>query len=308
MAATCVAFGHSFALSEKDVDAVTLTITGGAAPTYRVRFFTGYSGSAWSTYTDVNVTSGGTVSTSIPSPTLSGYSFKGWVESAPSGSNYSSPIASNAVASATVTADKTYYPIFESTADYAYTNSTYYEANVDVAINASSIGSTRLGKRYLGIDGIPNATATWDESRNLLTSSGVYRFSNVTGGAVIERKIGFKPNSDWMNNWGSGCPTFYAYQWDGNGNKSTWLGNNPDANGKFYAYVPYYYSNLIITRSDHDTASFSWNNINQSGDLWIPDDFGGTHYSSTTPVLTMSSTATKDSYSGWNKDSSTWAA
>ena len=296
-------FCDSFALVKKGVQNLSFSIS--ASPTKRLRFYTSHDGSSWSNYSDVVVQEGDSASiSSIPSPSLSGYTFKGWNISVPSSTNYSVTYTSTQISNLTINDDVTFYPILESNTDYAYTNSTYYEAYVDVEINTSSIGSTVLGKRYLGITGIPSPIADWNATRNLVTSSGIYKFVNEGGGANLYRKVGFKPNSNWKGDWGSGTPAFFIHAWiDSSTNTDVFMGNSL-TNDKLYSYIPATYQYLLFVRNDHNNTSINWSNCNQSGDLDLSKSFmNSSHYSKSSIVLEMDGSA---DWNGWSKNNSKW--
>ena len=291
------------ALFENAVDGTSFTIT--AAQTYTVTFYTSYS-SGWGGTTTRQVTSGSAVS-NIPTVSQSGYTFKGWVNATPSNSNYTTYFDT----SSNITSNISLYPILESNVDYAYTNSTYYQANTDVTISSNSIGSTQIGKRYVGITGIPNPVATWNDSRSLYSSSGIYKFvAEQSGAAMIYRKIGFKPNNQWGQNWdGSNGAGFGIYAWDGNGNdESIHLGVS-NGSTTLYTYIHATYYNFKFSRYSSNNTSFAWGN--QSSDLNFDNSQSWNNnstnkYSSSTTVLSMN-------YSGswvdnWGRSNATWVS
>lgn len=296
-------FSHSFAIVKKDAQNLSFLIS--AAPTKRLRFYTGHDGSSWSAFSDVIVPEGESASlSSIPTPSLSGYTFKGWNINVPSSSNYSVTYSSTEVSNLTINDDATFYSILESNTDYAYTNSSYYQAYVDVEINTSSIGATVLGKRYLGITGIPSPIADWNATRNLATSSGIYKFVNEGGGANLYRKVGFKPNNNWKGNWGSGTPAFFIHAWIDSSTSTDVLMGNSLTNDKLYSYIPATYQYLLFVRNDHNNTSIDWSNRNQSGDLDLSNSFmNSSHYSASSIVLEMDGSA---DWNGWTKNNSKW--
>lgn len=284
-----------------------ITISISPISKHTLRFFTTYNGSSWSTYSDKLISDGGSISLSdIPSPSLAGYTFKGWNINIPSSTNYSVTYTNSQVSNLTINNDVTFYPILESNNDYAYTNSTYYEANVDVTISSNSISTTVLGKRYVGITGIPNPIADWNDSRNLVTSSGIYKFVNEGGGANLYRKIGFEPNSNWSTNWGSGTPAFFVHSWIDNSTNVDVLMGNSLTNGKVYCYIPATYQYLLFVRNDHDNASINWDNRNKSADLDLSLTFSdSTKYTSSSIVLQMAGNA---DWNDWGSSNSKWAS
>lgn len=270
-----------------------------------VTFYTSFDGSSWGDEVEKMVFDGGSVD-SIPTVSLSGYTFKGWKKAAPTYSSYAADYSNNQVLAMTFNDDEEFYPVLESNSDYAYTNSTYYQAGVDVTIPTNTIGATRLGKRYCGVDSIPNAVATWDDTRDVYAASGIYKFENVSGGAMLYRKIGFKPNSNWSQNFGSGTPAFFMHLWDG-AEADVKIGNSL-TNGVMYNYIPANAKQFLIRRNDHNQATIDWDHGNKSADLsfdssWWWNSSSTNKYSSSTIVLSMNSDA---SWDNWGSNAATW--
>lgn len=269
-----------------------------------VTFHTAYANNSWDDGTSVGVVPGSTIS-EIPSVSASGYTLLGWKTSAPTFSDYSKTYTQAQLSNLAITEDLEFWPVFESNNDYAYVDSTYYQANVEVTINSNSIGSTRLGKRYIGFEGIPNAVATWDVSRNLYSASGIYKFQNDNGGAMVYRKVGFKPNSSWHANWGSGAANIGIYTWDDSGSVSIHMGSDSTV----YAFIPATYINFKFSRYTHDTSSFTWGN--ESSNLsfdngWWWNNSGTNKYTSSTPTLSMNNWSSW--VNNWEPKDATWVS
>ena len=292
------------ALFENGASGTNFTIE--AAQTHIVSYYN-YSGSSWSVSSTEQVASGNTIS-SAPSISLSGYTFKGWVSAVPSNSNYTSYFNT----SSQINNDLSLYPILESNNDYAYTNSTYYQTGVDVTISSSTIGSTQLGKRYVGIDGIPNPVATWNDSRSLYSASGIYKFVNEGGGAQLYRKVGFKPNSQWGQNWNGTGSGFGIRAW--NDDNSPFTAHMGTSNGvtTLYAYVPATYINFRLHRYSASSSSFVGDgDYNKSANLsfdnsWWWNNSSTNRYTLSTIVLSMNYSS---SWPGeWGSGSATWTS
>ena len=287
-----VAFVSSFsfasAMNTRDASNVSFSI-GGSTPKFNVTFYTSYS-SSWGGTIVVSVNQGSSVSASdIPSISLSGYTLQGWVTVTPSSANYNNPISGSTISSTSVNADISYYPILKSNSDYAYVNSTYYQANVDVTINSNSIGQTLLGKRYVGISGIPNPEASWNDPRSLHSSSGIYKFENSNGAAMIYRKIGITVNNNWGADWDGGAPGIGIYAWQGESNVSIHMGYAGPGQ-TLQAYIPGDYENFKFSRYSHNQTSFVWGN--QSSNLsfdpsWWWGGVQNNHYESDSINLAM---------------------
>ena len=262
------------------------------ASEYRVRFFTGFNGSEWNAYTDVNIESGETITIgNVPSPSLAGYTFQGWVTEAPSNENYNNYVSSSTVGNTTVTEELTYYPVLKSNDKKVYTmvNSvgTYYSLNTDVNINYSSIGSTSLGYKYLGIDnGLPGGSVKFD-NYNLITASGKYQFVESGDNLLINRKIGLKisdTNNDYWFQKSTEKYTLYYFKKNGDVTESdgwTNIVTRNDSSNPFSCnfYIQAWYPQIIFVRLDNTAESPAWNKKwNQSGDITLNGNYTATNY------------------------------
>ena len=257
------------------------------ASEYRVRFYTGYNGTSWDTYTDVNIESGDTITVgNVPSPSLSGYTFQGWVTEIPSNSNYNSVISPSTVANTTVTGELNYYPILKSNDKkvYSMVNSvgTYYSLNTDVTINYSSIGSTSLGYRYVGIEGLPGGSVKFNDY-DLLTTSGQYQFVESGDDLILNRKIGLKISDTESNYWFKETTEKYAlhYYKDDVGSGWTSVVSRSRGGGTFRHdfYIQAWYPKIIFVRINNATNTGSWDNKwNQSGDISLTGGYSATNY------------------------------
>ena len=275
---------------------------------YNVKFYTTFDGSDWSNETTLNVNSGSSVSIGdIPSISLSGYSFEGWVSSVPTSSNYSSTLSSSDISSLTITNDVTYYPILKSSSKVAYTHSNdndyYYALNTDVTISYQTLKATYIGYRYVGITGIPSETASWLSDRDLLTSSGIYQFYESEGAALINRKIGFRV-SDISGHWGNESTEYYGLYYfdDGDGWASNVLTRTDNTTTyQDYFYIPTNYPSLIFVRLKGTTTGWSEKKDYQSGDITLVNN---KKYNSETETSSYSSSnITLDKNQDWDN---TW--
>ena len=304
--ASALTISHSFSLITKGVSELSFEI---GAKYQSVKFYTGFEDSSWSTYTTINVVQNSSVpALNIPTPTLSGYTFKGWTTNVPDSNHYVEEYTNTDLALTPINEDVTYYPIMESDVDYALIGETYYEANKDVVISSFEIGNTIMGKRYLGIDGIPNITASYNDTRGLFSASGVYQFRNDNGNAQIYRKVGFKPNTCWLTPWDEGTPTFGLYAWSGDYNYSVFLGSEADSDGNYYGYIPATFINFKFTRGSHNKTSFDWDNVKQSSNLSFANDWwwnkqADNKYTSSSIVLALNNV---EYWENWGPDQAHW--
>ena len=264
-------------------------------------FYTTYDGSSWGTPVQRTVFDGDKIAVGdIPAATYSStdYIFNGWVTAVPTSSNYSSAVNNSTLANTTISDNNSYYPVIESKTDFAYANSTYYELNHDYELSVSSVASVSVGKKYLGIAGIPNATAT-KSTQNLITASGIYQFHDT---GDIFRKIGFYPNTSWRGLWDSTYPSFSFHTWGTYGDYD-YLRPNDIENYRYVAYIPATNDNFKIIRQSPSASSIDYDN-NHSADMKLSDTYGGsTSYSKTTWILGQYNDV------GWNNDwtkSSAW--
>lgn len=258
----------------------SVNITPYAPGRKRVSFYTSYTGSSWGGLQEESVVDGEKV-TSVPTVSLSGYTFKGWIEgSAPDSSHYTATVSSSTISTTSITADKTYYPILESNDSVAYDGSSYHNLNSDVTLTASSVASVKVGKRYLGISGIPNASASVNTSQNLYSSSGIYQFHDD---GKIFRKIGFQPNNDWRDLWSGQYPSFSFHTWGDYGDYD-YLRPFDAGNYIYYAYIPATNHSFKIIRQAPDASSINWSN-NQTANISLSDTFGAGSYSSSSIIM-----------------------
>ena len=323
-----VIFAGSFCMStasalyNRGATNTSFTISGVApAVNYTVTLYTDYNGSSWTSNTSIVVADGDTIG-SATNPSKSGYYFLGWRESAPVNStgSYASdfPVqyTTSQLNNLTVTSDRSFYPIFiygnnssGTKQAYSYSNNghRYYNLNTDVTINYQYLESTYIGYRYLGVAGVVDATADWGSQRNLITTSGVYHFKEEGGAAIIERKIGFKPNSSWGASW-DGNPGFGIYSWQGGNNSSIHMGN-AGSGTTLYAYIPADFENFKFSRYSHNESGFVWGN--QSANLsfdnsWWWNNSSTNKYSSSSIVLSMNSWGSW--VDDWDSSTATWVA
>ena len=279
-----------------------------------VTLYTDFDGSEWGSANVINVAVGDTID-SATNPTKSGYDFLGWRTTAPDESNHSSQFSTSQINSTVMSeSNLTYYPVFKSSQEKAYVDSIYYAVNTDVQINANSIGNTSIGYTYLGVDGIYDVTATWNSTRNLFSSSGVYRFRDVGGGAYLERKIGFKPNSSWGAAWDGTSCGFGIHTWisDTDDNASAHIGNTTSGN-TIYTYIPANHDYFMFSRYSSNNNAYTnpqddgCKSSNLSFDSsWWWNGSSTNKYSKDTIVLQMNSWG--DWVNSWGSDKATWVA
>lgn len=300
------------ALYQRGASSATVRIA--EASTRTVTLYTNFEAGNWSSPNTIYVTSGNEIG-SATSPSLSGYDFLGWRTTAPSSGDgnrsieYTTDQLNDIVVGAS---DLTFYPVFKSNSELAYVNSNYYAINADVEINTNSIGSTNIGYRYLGVSGIFDITASWNDTRSLYSSSGIYRFVKNEGAALIQRKIGFKPNSHWGAAWDNDSCGFGIYSWQGGNNSSIHLGNTTSGN-TLYTYIPADYENFLFRRYSSNKNAFEGNdaNSNKSSDLsfdnsWYWNGSSTNKYSKDTIVLQMNNWG--DWINEWNSSNASWVA
>lgn len=285
-------------LYERGASNTSFGIVGHVAGTYEVKLYTDYNGSAWSTYSTINVTEGNTI-TSATNPTKSGYTFQGWRTSAPTSESYTQTYTTAQLNAIVPVGNMTFYPVFESTAEVAYSGSTYYDLNTDITINSSTLGAISIGYKYLGVSGIPAASATSSGTKNLTTTSGIYQIKKESSSAKLYRKISFRVSDS--GHWNSNNNEYYStYYFDKNSDDSSagsdgWSSVATRSNGKVSPYtcdfyIPYNYQKIIFVR--HSSAEASWDNkCNQSGDILLANnpaynsETEKASYSASTPVL-----------------------
>lgn len=262
-----------------------------------VKFYTSYNGSSWGDIHEEDVLDGQTVET-VPTISLTGYTFKGWIEgSAPDLTHYTATVSSSTISTTAITSDKTYYPILESDDSFAYAGSSYYNLNSDVTLSVSSVASVKVGKKYLGVSGIPNATASINTSQNLYSGSGIYQFHED---GKIFRKIGFQPNNDWRQLWNSTYPSFTYHTWGDY--EYDYIRPFDAGNYIYYAYIPATNHNFIIIRQAPEASSINWSN-DQSYTISLSNTFGAGNYSSSSIVLGQYGNS---GWSGWNSSKTWW--
>ena len=267
-----------------------------------VTFYTEYD-SGWQTPVTVQVDNGESIdSGDIPALSLEGYDFQGWKASTPTLESYAIDYTNEQLAELTISSDVTYYPIFKSSSKKVYVNSNYYEINADVVLETNTIGQTLIGYRYLGLDGVLDVSASWNDSRSLHTASGIYKFIENEGAAIIQRKIGFKPNSYWAADWDNTGSGFGIYAWQGDNNASVHMGvSSGDA---LYTYIPGDYDNFKFSRYSSNSAGFAWgnesSNFSFSSSSWSND----TNYSKDSILLSMNSWSSW--VDGWGSERATW--
>ena len=245
-----------------------------ATPTHNVKFYTTFDGSDWGDETTLVINNGNSVSVGdIPSISLSGYSFEGWVNATPTSSNYFSTLSNSNISALSVTSNVSYYPILKSNSKVAYTHSNdndyYYDLNTDVAISYQTLKATYIGYRYVGITGIPVETSSWVNDRDLVTSSGIYQFSESAGAVVVNRKIGFRVSDSGY--WSTESTEYYGLYCFGGSNSASWCSSiltRTDNTQTYigYYYVDYEYDGFNFVRLSEATASWDkkWN---QSSDI-----------------------------------------
>ena len=292
-------FSLAYSLFTKEASNVSFTFR--QAVTKSVTFYTAYSDGEWGSSSTAVVPANGNVDAGdIPSVSLSGYTFEGWVNEVPSSSNIGSTITNEQIVAAAVTNDIAYYPLLKSASKKAYVNSNYYDINTDVVLETNSIGETLIGYQYIGVAGIPDPSSSWHDSRSLHTASGIYKFYEDNGAAIISRKIGFKPNSNWASNYNGTGSSFGIHTWQGSNSTDVHMGNSTGA--ALFTYIPADYSNFIFSRYDANATEFAWGN--QSADLAFSNSWsGGSSYSKDSTILYMNYDT---GYNDWTSAGATW--
>ena len=268
-----------------------------------ITFYTEYD-SGWQNSINVEVEVGESISAlDIPSINVDGYVLQGWKSSAPSSDNYAIDYTSDQLADLTISEDAVFYPILKSSNKKVFVNSSYYPVNEDVVLETNLIGQTLIGYTYVGIDGIPDVSASWYDTRNLYSTSGIYKFIESDGAAIIQRKIGLKPNSNWAADWDGTGSSFGIYWWASDSdNGSMHMGvSSGDA---IYAYIPANYDNFKFSRYSSTATEFAWGNQSSdfsfSGSSWSND----THYSKDSTLLCMNSWSSWQD--NWSSSLATW--
>ena len=295
-------FSVAYSLYIKEVSDVTFTFR--QAISKNVTFYTAYSEGEWGSSSTVVVPANGHVDAGdIPSISLSGYTFEGWVNDVPSASNVVSPITNEQLVAASVTNDIAYYPVLKLDTKKVFVNSNYYAVDEDVILETDSLNQTLIGYPYLGIAGIPNPSSSWNDNRNIYTDSGIYKFYENDGAALISRKIGFKPNASWGQDWGTSGSGFGIYSWSGDNNSSIHMGNS---NGQvLFTYIPADYDNFKFSRYSSDNNTFTWGN--ESGNFTFSSSVwaDSSTYSKDTIILSMISWG--EWVNNWGSDNATWS-
>ena len=268
-----------------------------------VTFYTEYD-SGWQNPINVEVEVGESISAlDIPSINVDGYTLQGWKSSAPTSDSYAIDYTSDQLADLTISEDAVFYPILKSSNKKVFVNSSYYPVNEDVALEINLIGQTLIGYTYVGIDGIPEVSASWYDTRNLYSASGIYKFIESDGAAIIQRKIGLKPNSNWAADWDGTGSSFGIYWWvSDSDNGSVHMGVS--SGDSIYAYIPANYDNFKFSRYSSTATEFTWGNQSSdfsfSGSSWSND----THYSTASTLLCMNSWSSWQD--NWTSNLATW--
>ena len=293
LSAFAMVFATSFtvtsALVTKAANNTSFSI--GQAANRTVTLYTDHNGSSWSTHTTINVAAGATVSTAT-SPTKSGYTFQGWVTSAPTKStgtaatDFPVEYTTDQLNALKPASNMTLYPVFKSSTPKVYTHSNdadyYYEVNTDVTVSYKTISSVFIGDRYLGVPGVMDETSSWNDSRDLVTNSGVYKFYDDGGGVRISRKIGLKVTDTASDYWNSNNQEYYSVYGFNNNDDNGWSGvvtrNNSKASPySANFYIDYHFAKIIFVR--HSSDADGWGNKwNQSGDIVLTGGYTSTNY------------------------------
>ena len=290
---------------------VTISDSWSFGSKYTVKFYTSYS-SGWAegTATTINnIAEGSSISTgSIPTPSLSGYTFQGWVTNAPSSSNYTPTYANNSVVAAlSITSNMTFYPLLKSNTKKAYISNTssFHALSTDVTLSISTISSISIGDQYVGVtNGVCNASAT-SNSVNLLTASGIYKFSLDGSSVVINRKIGLRISDGYSSHWNQTdyeCYTFWCFNSSTSKEDSAAAKVQRPNNGTIvcYYYIDYSYRTFIATRFDGGSNIWGWGDNNKSGDIQL---INNSDYNSESKSSYTSTNYVLDKNKDWD---STW--
>lgn len=282
--------------------------------TKTITLYTDYDNGEWTSANILYVRQGEEI-TSATDPSVSGYDFLGWRTTAPGTGSGERDIAytTNELNDIVVDdSDLTYYPVFKSSSKKAYADTNYYEIDTDVIISANSIGATSIGYRYLGVSGIYDVTATWNDSRSLYSASGIYKFHENAGAAELNRKIGFKPNSQWGASWDNDSCGFGIHSWLGGSYTYTHMGNTTAGN-VLYAYIPANYQNFLFRRYSSNANAFVSDDgqSNKSSDLsfdnsWWWNGSSTNKYTKDSIVLQMNTW--NDWVNNWGSDHASWVA
>lgn len=158
-----------------------------------------------------NFTVSGTLPNISDPSAISGYTFVGWHEGEVENLTSLGTLQTSAQLSGKiVTESASYYAIYKSASEVVYVSTKgYYTLDTDIELNYQTLPSTRIGYRVLGTIGIldDQYSAFYDDSRDLITESGIYKFKKGTSAAdngkyaaEIYRKVGFRvgeTNSCW---------------------------------------------------------------------------------------------------------------
>ena len=292
----------AIALSVKGADDASFGIRG--ASTYTVNIYRNYSDSTWSNPLTLTVASGQTISSAMDL-SLDNYTFLGWRASIPTVENHTAEYSTSELNALTVNSDLSFYPIFQSASKKAYVNSNYYDVDADVVLETNTIGSTYIGYTYVGIDGIQDISASWIDSRNLYSASGIYQFSEDNGAALIKRRIGLKPNSNWAADWNGTGSSFGIHAWQGDNSTDVHMGvSSGDA---LYTYIPADYGNFLLTRYSSAATQIDWDgDYNKSADFSFSSSIwsNNTNYSKDSTLLSMNSWSSW--VNNWDSSLATW--
>ena len=288
----------TIALSVKKPEDASFGIRG--ATTYHVTFYKEYTDS-WSNPTVIDIPSGQTIN-SATNLSLDDYDFLGWRSSAPTSESYAAEYTTAEVNELVVSSNLSFYPVFKSSSEKVYVNSNYYEVNTDVVLETNTIGETLIGYKYVGVDGVLDVFASWHNSRNLYTSSGVYQFQNDNEAALIKRKIGFRMNTQWSQAWNNISCGVGIYTWQDESSASIHMGTT---NGyTLYTYIPADYSNFLFVRYSSDATQIDWENKNQSANLAFSSSWSSGTYTKDSIILEMNSW--DEWVDNWDASSARW--
>ena len=268
-----------------------------------VTLYTNYDAGEWINPVTIEVNAGETISSAMDL-SLDNYTFLGWKTSIPTADNHAPEYSTSELNALTVNSDLSLYPIFQSASKKAYVDSNYYDINTDIVLETNSIGSTYIGYTYVGIDGIQDVSASWIDTRNLYSASGIYQFSEDNGAALIKRRIGFMPNSNWAANWDGTGSGFGIHLWASNTDFSD-IHLGVSSGQALYAYVPANYDNFMFSRYSSTATAFTWSDnksteFSFSGSTWS----NNTNYSKDSTLLSMNSWSSW--VENWGSSLATW--
>ena len=267
----------SLALVKRGSNAASFSISQVITTVHHITLYRDYNGSSWTNSTTINVDDGDSISSAV-NPTKSNYTFVGWKTSAPTFSSYAKDYTTSELNSVVPNGDMTLYPIFKTSAIKAYTNGNYYDVDTDITLSTNSIGNTSMGYAYLGFDGIPVTTATWNSTRNLTTNSGIYQFRNVNGGAALYRKVGFSTEEDTSSNGVWKIANYNANgrgMWASDGSNGEEIGfTRIGSTERCYAYVPYQYNQFYIKNYSYQDNGQDL----QSGKIQLSEGYSSTNW------------------------------